>query len=116
MDLTKGARSSLSLVSCRHRNYDLLKKTLTDALPEIHIDPLESTYMIWVDLSAYVKPEQVVEVVQNRARLAVDFGFWFWPEGQVPAGDTHIRINVAASRDNVLLAANRLVEAIEKLK
>lgn len=97
-------------------NYDLLKKTLTDALPEIHIDPLESTYMIWVDLSAYVKPEQVVEVVQNQARLAVDFGFWFWPDGQVPAGDTHIRINVAASRDNVLLAANRLVEAIQKLQ
>ena len=97
-------------------NFDLLKKTLTDALPGIHIDPLESTYMIWVDLGTYVKPEQLVSLVRDRARLAVDFGFWFWPEGQVPAGDAHIRINIATSRDNVALAANRLIDAIRGLE
>ena len=93
-------------------NYDVLKKTLSDALPGIQIDPLESTYMIWVDLSAYVKPEQVVSVVQDQAKLAVDFGFWFWPQDQVPAEDVHIRINIATSRENVALAANRLIDAI----
>ena len=97
-------------------NYDLLKQTLTAALPEIRIDPLESTYMIWVDLSAYVKPEQLVPVVRDGARLAVDFGFWFWPEGQVPSDDAHIRINIATSRDNVALAANRLIAAIQAMK
>lgn len=97
-------------------NYDLLKETLTESLPGIHIDPLESTYMIWVDLSAYVKPEQVVPVVQDQAKLAVDFGFWFWPKDQVPAGDAHIRINIATSRENVVLAANRLIDAIRGLE
>ena len=97
-------------------NYDLLKKTLTDALPGIQIDPLESTYMIWVDLSAYLKPEQVEPVVLNEARLAVDFGSWFWPKDRIPAGDAHIRINIATSRDNVALAANRLIDAIKAVK
>ena len=97
-------------------NYDLLKKTLTDALPGIQIDPLESTYMIWVDLSAYLKPEQVEPVVLNEARLAVDFGSWFWPKDRNPAGVAHIRINIATSRDNVALAANRLIDAIKAVK
>ena len=97
-------------------NYDLLKRTLTDALPGIYIDPMESTYMIWVDLSDYVKPEQVVPVVQDRAKLAVDFCFWFWPKDRVPAGDAHIRINIATSRDNVALAASRLIAAIRDLE
>lgn len=96
-------------------NYELLREKLTAALPEIRIVPLESTYMIWVDLSAYVPAEQLETVVRDRARLAVDFGFWFWPEDLVPRGDAHIRINIAASRENVALAAERLIEAVRAL-
>ena len=55
-------------------------------------------------------------VVQDKAKLAVDFGFWFWPTDQMPTGDAHIRINVATSRDNVALAANRLIDAIRSLE
>lgn len=96
-------------------NYDVLKKILTDAFPKIRIDPLESTYMIWVDLGAYVTSEQLVPLVLNDARLAVDFGSWFWPQELVPANEAHIRINVATSRANVELAAHRLTDAIQKL-
>lgn len=96
-------------------NYELLRDRLTAALPEIRMVPLESTYMIWVDLSAYVPAEQLEAVVREQARLAVDFGFWFWPEDLLPAGDAHIRINVATSRENVALAADRLIEAIRVL-
>ena len=94
-------------------NYNVLKETLTAALPEIRIDPLESTYMIWVDVSAYVAPEDVEVLVRDHAKLAVDFGFWFWPEGQVPEGDVHIRINVATTQENVRRAAQQLVAAIQ---
>lgn len=93
-------------------NYDLLLHTLTQVLPKIHIDPLESTYMIWVDLSAYVDPEHLVEVVQEKAGLAVDYGFWFWPKDRLPSSDAHIRINIATSRANIELAAHRLIQAI----
>ena len=94
-------------------NYNVLKETLTAALPEIRIDPLESTYMIWVDVSAYVAPEDVEVLVRDHAKLAVDFGFWFWPEGQMPEGDVHIRINVATTQENVRRAAQQLVAAIQ---
>lgn len=96
-------------------NYELLKEKLTGALPEIRIVPLEATYMIWVDLSAYVSSERLVDVVQNQARLAVDFGFWFWPEDIVPKDDAHIRINIAASRDTIAQAADQLIAAIRAL-
>jgi cystathionine beta-lyase len=96
-----------------HGNYDVLRETLTAALPEIRIDPLESTYMIWVDLAAYVRPENLVAVVQDQAKLAVDFGFWFWPQDQVPADECHIRVNIATSRANVRQAAAQLIAAIQ---
>ncbi|MDO4620816.1 MAG: MalY/PatB family protein [Lachnospiraceae bacterium] len=94
-------------------NYDLLKQRLTAAFPRIRIDPLEGTYMIWVDLAGCVAPDRLVEVVQNKARLAVDFGSWFWPADQVPEDDAHIRINIATPRANVELACERLIEAIK---
>ncbi len=93
-------------------NYDLLKRRLTQALPGIHINPLESTYMVWVDLAAYLAQEELVPVVQESARLAVDFGFWFWPKEEVPVDDCHIRINIATSRANIMLAVDRLIQAI----
>ena len=95
-------------------NYELLHSILTEALPEIRVVPLESTYMIWVDLSAYVRADELVDVVQEKAGLAVDYGFWFWPEDKVPADDAHIRVNVAASRANVERAARALVKAIQE--
>lgn len=91
--------------------YDLLKQRLTQALTDVHIDPLESTYMVWVNLVAYLAQEELVPVVQVRARLAVDFGFWFWPKEGVPADDCRIRINIPASRANIMLAADRLIQA-----
>ncbi len=95
-------------------NYDLLRDLLTEALPNIHIDPLEGTYMVWVDLSAYVAQEALEELVRDEAKLAVDFGFWFWPEELVPKHEAHIRINIATPRDNVCKAAGSLIAAIQK--
>lgn len=97
-------------------NYTLLRELLTKALPQIHMDPLESTYMIWVDLSAYVAPKDLENLVRDEAKLAVDFGFWFWPKELVPEQDAHIRINIATSRDTVRKAAENLIAAIQKYR
>ena len=91
-------------------NYKLLSCTLTKALPQIHISPLEGTYMCWLDIGAYIEPQDIRNVVQDSARLAVDYGNWFWPEGE--RKDTHIRINIATSRANVLKAAEQLKKSI----
>ena len=97
------------VLSYIEENYRLFKDSLTESLPEIVISPLEGTYMCWIDLGAYVKPRDIQHVVQDAARLAVDYGDWFWP-GNRP--DTHIRINIATSRENVKTAADQLIKAI----
>lgn len=68
--------------------------------------------MVWVYLAAHLAQEELVRVVQESARLAVDFGFWFWPKEGVPVDDCRIRINIPASRANIMLAADRLIQAI----
>lgn len=91
-------------------NYHFFKKTLTEPFPNIYFSPLEGTYMCWFDLGDYVLPEDIQNVVQNSAGLAVDYGNWFWPQNYQP--DTHIRINVATSFANVKKAAILLKEAL----
>lgn len=102
------------VLACLQGNYVCFRDTLLRALPALRIAPLESTYLAWVDLSAYVTAEHLVPLVQDQARLAVDYGFWFWPEGRQDS-DAHIRINLAASRETLTLAAERLIAAIQAL-
>ena len=78
--------------------------------PKAVISPMEGTYLMWVDLGAYVAPEAIREFMENRCGLAVDYGDWF-------GGDrfrTFIRLNLATSRELVQNAAERLAEALEQ--
>lgn len=89
-------------------NYQLMKQMLEEKLPDVWISELEGTYLMWIDLGAYVKPEEMEEVIQKKCGLAVDYGAWFGDDGY----DTFIRVNLATSRDNVELAAKRIIEAL----
>lgn len=90
-------------------NFHFLRHMLTEAYPAITVTPLEGTYMCWVDLGAYVPAQDLQLVVQTKARLAVDYGNWFWPDRQT---DTHIRINIAAARSTIEQTGRQLVHAI----
>lgn len=90
-------------------NYDYVKTTFAQELPEIKVAPLEGTYLAWLDLRAYVAEEEVKKVVQDTAKLAVDFGEWF-----SPAAQGFIRLNLATIPANVEQAVNQLVAAIKK--
>lgn len=92
-----------------YENYKYLKTQLQEKLPEIIVTPLEGTYLCWVDLAAYVAPEEMEEVIQKKCGLAVDYGHWF-------GGDkfgTCIRINLATSMDNVKIAVDALAENLK---
>lgn len=91
-------------------NFVYMRDTLQEALPEIVIAPLEGTYLMWIDLGAYVSPHQMEEVVQKKARMAVDFGDWFGGEHYA----TCIRVNLATSRENIEKAARQLIEAVKE--
>lgn len=104
-------------------NAAYVEKTLPAALPKAVVSPLEGTYLQWVDLAAYLKPEELKPVVQDTCRLAVDWGHQFYPpesrsEGDRRAfaagkADAHIRLNLATSRANVAQAVENLIGALK---
>ena len=78
-----------------YENYLLLRAVLEKRAPKAVISPLEGTYLMWVDLGAYVAPEDIRNFMEKRCGLAVDYGDWF-------GGDrfrTFVRLNMATSRE-----------------
>ena len=91
-------------------NYHYLKETLQNALPDIWIPNLEGTYLMWIDLGKYIEAENMEQIIQEQCNLAVDYGTWF-------GGDdygTFIRVNLATCRENIELAAQRIIDALKK--
>ncbi len=95
-------------------NAKYLRDIFADKLPKAVVSPLEGTYLQWIDLAAYVTPDNIKDIVQDKCGLAVDFGSWFYtPEDG--KDDCHIRMNLATSRENIETAVKRLVEALNNL-
>lgn len=90
-------------------NYHLMKSILEEKLPKVWIPKLEGTYLMWIDLGAYVSPDEIESVIQKDCGLAVDYGSWFGGE----AYGTFIRVNLATREENIRLAAEKIVEALE---
>ena len=89
-------------------NYLYLKDSLLADYPALVISPLEGTYLMWVDFSAYLKPEEMEKFFQDSCRIAVDYGTWF--EGNAPC---HARFNLATSRENIEYAAAAIKTALK---
>ncbi len=106
----EGGREWLdAILSIIRDNAACLRGVLADELPEAVMSPLEGTYLAWVNLSSYVKPEDMKLVVQDMAGLAVDYGEWFGGSAYAP----FIRINLATGRENIKLAAEKLCAAVK---
>ncbi len=104
-----GAEWLDGLLAVVRDNYNYLKEHLQAAFPEIKLTDQEGTYLAWVDLSAVVAPEDLKHVVQDQAKLAVDFGSMFGKSG---AG--HIRINLATTPENLQAAVSSLVKTLQE--
>ena len=89
-----------------HKNAQYVEETLAEKLPAAVVSPLEGTYLQWVDLGAYVKPDETQELIQNKCRLAVDYGEWFGGE----RFGSFIRLNLATSPENIKEAVSRIVK------
>ncbi len=85
-------------------NYNYAKEHFAEKAPEIIVSPLEGTYLMWLDLRAYVDPEQVSDFMQKKCRLAVDVGEWFSVNGK-----GFIRINLATNPKYVQQAVNSII-------
>lgn len=82
-----------------------VREALEKALPELVISPLEGTYLMWIDFGAYLSREEIRAFMQDRCGLAFDYGDWFGGE----RFGTHIRMNLATSREQVSEAVSRII-------
>jgi len=90
-------------------NAQIIKETLAP-YPGVTVSPLEGTYLLWLDLAGVVSPDRLKSFVLETCRIAPDFGFWFYPkDGETGA---HIRLNLAAPRETIREAAERLEQGI----
>ena len=85
-------------------NDALFRARLAEGLPKAVVSPLEGTYLLWVDLGAYVAAEDIKTVMEERCGLALDYGTQFG--GNAPC---HIRVNLATDGAVVEEAAARLI-------
>ena len=88
-----------------YSNYEAMTARLRAEIDDVVVTPLEGTYLAWVDFGAYLKPEEIQPFMQDKCKLAFDYGEWF---GGTESG-SHIRVNLATSETNVLEATNRII-------
>ena len=86
------------------KNYCYMKGELLAKFPKIWIADLQGTYLMWVDLGAYVAADEIEDFIQNACKIAPDFGSWFGGCNS----STCIRINLATSYDNIIEATKRI--------
>lgn len=89
-------------------NYGYLREQLAIHLPKACVTPLEGTYLMWVDFAAYLQPDEMERFFEEACGIAVDYGAWFEGDGQ-----SHIRINLATSRENVEKAFSSILQGLQ---
>ncbi|MDR2976606.1 MAG: pyridoxal phosphate-dependent aminotransferase [Streptococcaceae bacterium] len=92
-------------------NFNYLKTELTTKFPKVVVTELEATYLMWIDLTAYVKPEDTKDFIQNKCHLAIDFGEWF-----SDACKGFVRLNMATDPKYVKFAADQITRELAKLE
>lgn len=106
----RGAQWLEGLNSVIEHNFNILKETFAEKAPKIILTDKEGTYLAWVDLRAYLKAEEVIEFMQVKCGVAVDYGEWFG-EGY----EGFIRINLGTLPKNVTYTATKIVEELAKI-
>ncbi len=84
-------------------NERILREELLPQKPRLVLSPLEGTYLAWLDLGGYLRPEELESVVEGRCGLALDYGSWFG--GNAPC---HVRINLATRPETIRQAVEAL--------
>jgi len=78
--------------------------------PDVVCSPMEGTYMQWIDLGAYIQPENLERAVVYTGKVAANLGPWFY-DGK--STDCHVRLNLATAPENVERAVRGLITACQ---
>lgn len=91
-------------------NFNYVKNTLNERAPKINVAELEGTYLAWLDLREYIKPEDTKDFIQNKCGLAIDFGEWFSDKCK-----GFVRLNMATDPKYVKQAMENIIKNINLL-
>lgn len=92
------------------QNYEYLKKELNKKAPAIVVSPLEGTYLCLLDLRKVIDPDQARDLIQNKCRLAVDYGEWFGANFK-----GFVRLNLATEPRYIEAAVENIIREVNKL-
>ena len=94
-------------------NFAYIDAFLKEHLPKAHMVPSEGTYLAWIDVNGYVDgdAEKLEEIMQKKARVALDEGYIFGD-----AGRGFERINIATPRSVVEDCMDRILKAFKEEK
>lgn len=92
-----------------HNNYLYVKETFEKELPKLVVSPLEGTYLLWIDFGSYLSFDEMKDFMQKKCHLAFDYGDWFGGE----KFGTHVRMNLATSKENVEKAVTAIIENLK---
>lgn len=89
------------------RSRDLLADLVAEHLPHARMQLPESTYLAWVDLSAYDAGDNPAAQILERGRVALSAGTDFGP-----GGEGHVRVNFATHPEILTQAVQRIAGAL----
>lgn len=88
-----------------------VEESVRRLMPRCSVSTLEGTYLMWLDMREYgLSPAQLEELFVQKAGVALSNGANFCSEGS-----GFMRVNIATPRKNVLLALERMAEALATL-
>ncbi len=92
-------------------NYRFMAAFMAEHLPELKVIQPEGTYLVWVDFSALgLDPTARKELLMDKARVFLDQGEWFGPEGA-----EFERFNIACPRSILEEALQRIKRVADSL-
>jgi cystathionine beta-lyase len=90
-------------------NYEFLKKQLSQALPKASVAQMDSTYLAWIDLSAYSVENPAVEILK-RGRVSLVPGE---DHGGGERFKKFVRLNFATTQDRIAETVRRMALVLE---
>lgn len=96
------------LIAVIAHNYELVKKQLAGT--KVEVKRLEGTYLLFLDFGKILKPAEIKPFIQDKCRLAVDFGAWFGAESECC-----VRLNLATTPANVQTAIDAILRELKKI-
>ncbi len=95
------------LIGLVYENWTVARDTLCGEFDAVRVSPLEGTYLLWADFSAWgMDPKEQERFMLEEAKLCLDEGYIFGK-----AGEGFERINLACPTKVVRDAVGRLVDA-----